>query len=511
MAFLQAVSDERKLELATQLPTEEEKLIQLFKQYYGGDQATELTVRQKDYILEALGLPDTYGNVCQLVISVLNDRLKIRPNGEGVRPMNSASSKYAQAASTWWLQSGLNALQADIHRNTLRDRISAVLVEWDQVNNIPKFSPVQVWSGVNYEASVRFFTDDNDYIVFATMEWAYVDYSEDDLITVVRLNIYEPGGQTLGEDGDLEVIGSTITRYLYTIGSSAESTARKLSDEEVAIETGGQVRSNPQVLPMPDIPIIRFENFPNVSELAEMIRQQDMVNHNLATIDISVDYHSWPMLTGEDFNQVSGTDIGPGAMIAGKNIQRVDPPDLQVMWKGTILEQLRLIAILKRWPVWVLLTDSSGNAPSGEALRRQERPLVAQIEEKQHYFDLYWEKMFDYARRLHNYYNDSNRLEGRLIFQWEEASTVNVEEARQVKVAGMKEAGFSAYTIWEQVYGMTDEQIRTEFKRILAEREQGLIDLPEPDNPDSADIQDQPDLVGQQNANGSQPVTPEAT
>lgn len=493
MAFLSPISEERKLELATALPTETESLIDLYKLYYDGFQDVELTARQKEYILEQRGMPDSFGNICKLVVSVLSDRLKILSGGEGIHPLEDGSVKYADRASEWWQKTGLDAFQSDIHRNTIRDIETGVMIEWDQISNMPVFNPIEVWTGNKFESSVRFFTDGNDNIIFAAKQWIYVDFSDDDETTTrVRLNLYEPGQTVLEEDGSVTEQGSTVTRYIYSGNTGGKGVdARLLTTDEVFEETSGQVIDNPQFLPLPGIPIIRFENFPAFSDIDEVIRMQDMSNHFLSTIDQAVDYHGYPMLTATHFQNDDNETVGPGSMIVGENVKRIDPPDLINMWKGSIIEQLRMLAIMKRWPIWVLLTDNSGNAPSGEALRRQERPLVSQIIEKQQYFNIYWRDVFNYARDLHNYYNPADALEGDLVFQWSDPSTTNLPDTQATKVQTAKEAGISLFTILERIFGWTNAQIMAEYDRINTEREMGLLDFPEPDNPDSASIQEE--------------------
>lgn len=489
MGYLSQITAERMVELATDPPTEEELLVATFKRYYEGDQDVELSRRQKEYILEQLGLPNSLGNVCKLVVSVISDRLRIEARGEGVRAFDADSTVFAEKASKWWTLAGLDATQSDVHRNTVRDRLAAVFVEWDVEENRPIITPAELWSGTSFDSSVRFFTDGNDNVIFAAKEWEYVDFSEDDTLDWVRLNIYQPGGAYQDDEtGEIIEFTANVTRYIYRKGTG-DAGAILLTEEQVSFETRGRVTTNPQELPTGTIPIFRFENFPDHSDIEEVIRQQDIINHYLSTIDISVDYHGWPMLTAEEFTNDDDHPVGPGEMLVGKNIKRVDPPDLEKLWKGTVIEQLRLLAILKRWPIWVLLTDSSGNAPSGEALRRQERPLVSQIEEKQNYFSIYWQNVFEHCRQLHNYYNDSDQIEGTLLFDWVDPSTTNQPETQRTKAETAAMVGMSMYTQLERIFGFTDKQIIEEFARIKREQEMGLLDFNFENSPDAEGIQ----------------------
>ena len=56
----------------------------------------------------------------------------------------------------------------------------------------------------------------------------------------------------------------------------------------VANETGGISSANPETLPISIMPIVRFKNNPNESELLDVLKLQALINKSLSDTDILI-------------------------------------------------------------------------------------------------------------------------------------------------------------------------------------------------------------------------------
>lgn len=440
---------ETMIKWATEGQTTAETAIRRSRRYYSGIQGVLHSARQDQYLGEVETLandtldkqPDSFGNICKRAIGVINDRLKIEPDGTGLIASDSEGADYASAASDWWQLEDLNTKQVELHRNALRDRESALVVEWD--GDHPSFTVQPIWDGVE-SSGVRFFYDSRGQLLFASKHWLRED---NDTLTTdpFRVNFYEPG---------------RIWRGLIDLTGNF----RMMSGAEVSEETGEAVTENPQGFPVETIPVIHFKNFPYVSELTDIIKIQRVINHSLGSIDIAFDYHGAPGFTAEEFNQVrdtTGTEVpqayGPEKVLVGKGMSRVPPPELVQMWESGVDRWVDMISLVKGWPMWLL--NPRVAIPSGIALRMLEAPLVAQVQDKQFAFSSPWIEAFEVARQLHNYYNTAKQLSGNIKLAWQSPATVDVLESRKIEVETAQAAQLPMEWIWREIYGLDEDQI----------------------------------------------------
>lgn len=450
---------------ATDPQTDEEQHIALYRDFYDGQHDVLHTDRQNEYLgaIDA-DLPDSFGNVCKRAIATIADRLKIEPDGAGIIPVDNQAKDYAELAAEWWRECDLNSKQVELHTGLLRDREAALIIEWDEAEARPLYTVNQIWDGEG-KAGVRFHYDSRDQLIFVSKHWIRDD--RDSLTTdPLRVNLYEPG---------------LIWRGL--IDESGQFT--QMDSAAISAETNGQVTENPQAYPVADIPIVHFKNFPHLSELADIIKIQKVINHSLGSIDIAFDYHSAPGFTAEEFHPVkdaTGTEIpqayGPEKVLVGKGMNRVAPPELVRMWESGVDRWIDMISLIKGWPMWLL--NPRVAIPSGIALRMLEAPLVAQVEDKQFSLSLPWLKAFDIGRQLHNYYVNSQQLDGQIKLAWRNPATVDVLESRKVEVETAKEAGLPDEYIWSEIYGLDKKKIG-EIKRIKVKAVKEVMDRQQPE------------------------------
>ena len=446
--FIQGVFEvETMIGILTRPPTAEEDNIVEFREYYEGDQNVKLTTRQKEYLRCDSDMPNAFVSVSKMVPNILLDRLSIKSNGQGIVPISAESQGFSDLVSGWWVARGLDKIQSDLHKLILRDGSAALFVEF--IDEKPLFTDKPIYAN-RFEEGVRFHSEANaqdTHFDFATYQWPVKQYSIngdeiEDLL--LRLNLYTPPPSVGG--------GSLIYRFKSFDGDSWIP----LTDEEILNELGIQV-DNPQELSIAEIPIVKFVNTDELSELSDIFRLQQLVNKSVGDIDISADQHAFPIFTAEEFPNVANQEIAPNMVMVGEAIRRVEHSILESMWMGTVLQYVDMISLVKRWPMW-LLNPREFTVPSGTALRVAERPLVSQIREKQDSLSPQWRLAFDIGRQWHNA-ELSETVEGKISIKWQSAATENIIEDNSLIVQTAKQAGLPDATIWEQTLGLSTEQI----------------------------------------------------
>ncbi len=432
--------------ILTNPPTDAEQNITEFREYYAGRQNVKLTARQKEYLKCDSDMANAFVNISKMVPSVILDRLSIVPNGRGIIAADQESQGYADQTSDWWIEGGLDKFSSDLHKLLLRDGAAAMFVEW--IGDRPIFTPKPIWTSQIAEG-VRFHSEANAIDVeydFASYQWPVRQYTETGEIiadTLIRLNVYAKPDR---EDG-----GSFIYRYKSNDGDSFEL----LTEEEIESELG-ILTDNPQELEISRIPIVKFVNTDQLSEIADVFRLQQLINKSVGDIDIGSDFQAYPLLAAEDFPKATAQKVAPNTVMIGKGVKRIEAANIEQMWRGTVLPYVDMVSLVKRWPMW-LLNPRDFSVPSGTALRVAERPLVSQIREKQNSLSPQWRLAFDIARDWQDAFGEA--LAGDIVIKWESAATEAVIEDQAMQVTTAKEAGLPDETIWRDIFGLSSDQI----------------------------------------------------
>lgn len=461
------LSIDEQIFLALSLPSSDEALRTTYRRYYDGFQGAVLTPRQLEYLYSDESIPDSFGNIAALVVSLVGNRMQIRPQGEGIEGTGDS----AKAIRNWWMKNGMDSKQRIIFENILVDSMCPVVIDWDLENGHPIWRPYRMWTEDGFDPSVRVFfgTGHDPYnpasmlppVDMVAVRWKVVNYTDATgqggiMGDFSRLNL-------MVRPSPLEPDSSVrIYRYWYqNDGSSVDL----MTSEEIAAENGGISMPNPQIWPSPVIPVVMFHNHPIASEIPSIIRHQDMMNHNLSTLDISVDYHAFPMLTAEEFLDPDST-IGPAELLVGKNVRKIDPSDIGAMWKGNIYDHLKFLALIKSWPYWLLDPSSSGNAPSGEALRREEAPLIHQVKTKMLALNVSFDSLFRMSVDMHNTNVPSGVMtwDEDVKLQWVDPSTSDKVLDRRNESETAEKTQLSMQSTWMKVYGMSEEESKKELR-----------------------------------------------
>ena len=442
---------------------EMEDNILTYRDFWDGEQGVELTDRQEEYLSETV---DSFGNLCRRVVNIPKDRLELQD--EGIVATDDGGQAYADKATDWWTASQLDSKQKELYEASLRDGNVGLIVDWDARRNMPIFVPnLVVDSGGT--GLVRFHYDSDDNLIFASKRWTINNPVNPRETGKRRLTVYRP---------DL------IERY------------------EADGNTPGGWRTLPDLPEMPNpqiwtdtgtadgeplgIPVIPFEN-PNGSELKDVITLQEIINHNLGTLDETIDFHNIPAIwfAGADFPIDTSTGkskiptFGPGQAYNLKNtgaaMGRMEGADIKALFEGGLVTWIQILALVKGWPLFML--DRTQQPPSGIALKIMEAGLVKQVQDKQVMFSGAWSQAFDMARKLHRLnVRGGGDLSGELSFNWVDPATT--DELTHFEALEKK---FTAGQIprlqrWREM-GYTQPQIDQMISDAQREDEFGMVDV----------------------------------
>ena len=135
---------------------------------------------------------------------------------------------------------------------------------------------------------------------------------------------------------------------------------------------------------------------------------------------------------------------------------RIEPADLEKMFRSGILSWLHILAIVKGWPLFVL--DKSAQPPSGVALKVMEGNLVKQVTDMQVDFGGDWQAAFEMGRKLHRANNQAGELEGELELTWEAAETADEKAEMETRAQKWETAQVPIEQRWREA-GYTEEEI----------------------------------------------------
>jgi len=190
-AYLQAlVADE----------TEYQADILQARMYHDGRQFVALTDRLRAFLGgDVLNTADDWKrlrlNVCRIVLTAVLERLSVT----GFESDETADAKPV-AAWAWqtWQKNRMDAKQRRAHEAVLRDSEAFVIVDWDNLNKRPRFTPHDRYidasvGGDNAGCKAFYRNDDPDQdLLYVTKRWAEVEYTKRQRTTRQRLTVYYP-------------------------------------------------------------------------------------------------------------------------------------------------------------------------------------------------------------------------------------------------------------------------------------------------------------------------------
>ena len=458
---------------------------QKLRDYWEGNHPVKLTDRLKQFLeISKLLVTDAKGaetgrpfsfNLMGVVVSAMTDRMTVaNVNVPGEAPPEDAKEgeqgPLATLANDIWQLNRCDAMQADVHDAAAALGDAYIIVDFnDELEHATlDFNPPEL---------VRIVYDPGKFQepLYAVKRWVVTEQAADGGETSigVRMNIYWPDRiekysskgptgtgnwirvlEAPGEDDDESVTG-TFPLWWTDTG-----------------EQGGEPLG---------IPVIHYRNNPRGknygrSELVDVIPIQDTANKGLVDGVKTMDSQGWPQRWATGVDVVPNTSVAaePGAIITSRKpdakfgqFDAASAADI-VTW----LEKVEsMIATISATPQHLFRVV--GGAPSGEALKTAEAPLVEKVEKRMTVYGNAWEDALGMAMKLTAARSGESVGElpdSGLAVEWAPAETLPNEKER-IESINAKQGISNRQRLRE--YGYTNEQIET----ITAELEEEPDDL----------------------------------
>lgn len=368
-----------------------------YQRYYDGDQDDPRDIDFGTRQRTSVGGFRAAHNICAPFVDILTERLEVRGftvsagrhADTGADLSTEAADAYAAELTHWWQANRMDEHATTVHAQALVKGDSFVLVDYDAVRGLPRFSFHDALSvAVKYDAFHRIE------VGFKRWEEDYVDDRGQQRIRR-RITKYSPG---------------LIEKY------ANEGRGWVLWQGDVDSEgqpDGGIVLWVDEAGAPLGVPIVHVRNKPRGddygrSELADVIPMQDEANRRIWYTSEAMSYQGSPQKYVINVAPPSGGFVsGPGGVWALTALRSDSPVTAGQFEAGPVgnmqdvsEREIRLAAGLAGVPVHLIWPE--GALPSGESLKTAESRLVAKAKDRSVTFGNAWEDVMTLAVRLHN-------------------------------------------------------------------------------------------------------------
>jgi hypothetical protein len=380
--------------------------------YYRGIQGAMLTERQKEFLGFNQDNERFALNYCPTVVDAVTERLIIESFIVDDETLSAAIAE-------WWRDNRMDLHQQDVHDGAVKTGESFLIVDWDEDEKRPRFSPHPRYTdpmvrdaGTGFGCKAH-YPDDNPALPmrFASKRWLGVLVESGRARPRQMMTLYYP---------------ERVERYF--MAGEGEATWQLL-EEPLPWTMNGQVGGEPI-----GIPVIHFRNPSVKSELWDAIPIQDLINKTSLDIIAAADAAGFPMVAAKGFMPTTdgkdpsstGTNaikLYPGVWIPipeGGDIEVIRGSDLGPMLETLDSWVIKLAQVtrtpLSRFQVTAL-------TPRAETLKQQDGPLLNKIEKRQVRFGNSWEDSLTIATRIANANGESLALDEHIESVWRTAET----------------------------------------------------------------------------------------
>jgi len=399
---------------------EQQTRYQRLRAWHDGDHRVPLTDRQRQYLALDSHFPFAL-NYLKLPVDLCVERLTVL-HFDGPEGIGGDDGLLAQ----WWMANRMDSLQGQVHRAAVVDGDTYVLVEWDNVRNVPIFSHESAWDGTT-GMKVHYVGNRRREMTFASKRWTETRVMPDGrgTTTTQRLNIY-----TANEVQRFEAARGTWQPY----------------------EPPGDPPWR-EAWPIGVIPVVHFRWRDNgsewgQSEIEQLIPLQQALNHAaLAEIE-AADKTGAQVLTLTGARWPVGAQVAAGDVLAiekGDASWGVIPPGDISQLRNRIDDYIQRMAQLSQIPIRML--QVGGQVSSGESQAADDSLIVAKVRSQSVALGNAWEDVMTIALMLNAEYGDGRGLgDGMLTTHWDTFERVDrlmVESRRAEVVAALTAAGGS--------------------------------------------------------------------
>ena len=401
----------------------------LFRRYYGGDHPTRLTDRMQRFVNSKLKFTD---NFTEVVVDALAERLT-------VSTFHSQKDTVSDWAWKVWTANRMDQVQAEVHTDALMLGDSYVLVDFDSMTGLPRFTHQLA------ETIIPHYNEQTGMIDVLSKKW--MERPEFQAEPRTRLNLYFP---------------DRIEKFVAVGG------------RWVPFQDPGD-----SGFPLPfvakdgtplGIPVFHFVNKPaggrfGRSEIENVIPLQDVLNKHLIDLVLVNDGTGFRLpFTVNIAHGATALDMVPGVLLDMKaeDDQNFEVGELPPGSPEGIIKSIELItqhiAGISRTPQH--LFQVAGDAPSGEALKTAESGIVKKAEKRQTNFGNSWEDCLMMGLKLQATFGTAvpgAEKDTHFSTVWKDPETRNQESFIR-SLEGKQRLGIPMRQLWREM-GYNQEQI----------------------------------------------------
>lgn len=432
------------------------------RDYYDGEHPVPLTKRQREYLgplLTESEVPFNH-NLVKVVVDRLRERISLSGftvNGESAADDGeNADQLLAAQLWDWWSANRMERQQIRLHRRTLRDGKSYVMVDYDSENQRPRITLHSVDDGTTGIVCHRDPSDPNR-VLFMSRYFYTFDPMRPGATGIERKTVYLP---------------DQIRKYQRPRGQSLHSPLWEMTTDPEDNGVWPLPWVDGQGQPM-GINVFEFQN-PGGSEALAVAGLQNALNKAWLDLLAAADTNGFPILTmnytdpsivmeEEDDANLEGADefkIGPGrAMeIFGGKIDRIPASNLDPMIE-TLWTIVAAIGGVTSTPQFYLKPIIGVDVPSGEALKQLESGLVKRAQERMLEYGESWEQVMEMCVKVDATFGSTPSVPEPLTIstQWADPNT-RMEEVESQVAATHDALGVPKAAVWEKL-GYSPEQI----------------------------------------------------
>lgn len=440
------------------------------RKYYAGDHTIYLTDRQKAWVDLHKGQLKFKVNLCGDVVDSVVERLEVAAfavQKEGVT--DEATGLMLQG---WWMESRGPTIAAEAHTFAGRDGEAFVLVDWDTIEQLPRF--------IVHQRFVDKQAGGDDFGMW--MDYPNGNYLAPPIRAVKQWEERQPTGDL--EKRQTRYYADRIERFVWKDNAWVPI----IEQEVVEVEIDGEKQSVLQDAPWPapwlmqdgtpiGIPVAHLTTQGMKSDLADVIPLQDILNKQwldlLATSDstgfrllftfgfIMTTDGKDPKEDGSNVVKITpGNSYGTKAKPTDATVKDIPPGELKDMLE---LEERIVYRVADVSDVPLSRFQTTKMVAAAETLKQQEAPFTAKVERRQTIFGDAWNHAMAVVLRMAATFGVGEETvtadpKTQVRATWKPSSVRDdKEKAETAKLH--KEMGVPEEFLWKRQLGYTDEEI----------------------------------------------------
>lgn len=450
--------DQEFLKKAADLGKERLDNYALFEQYYEGEHQVELPDRVKQF-LERKGV-EWNENFIETIVDTFAARMSIsgfttseleepesgEVDAEG-KPLKAQDDLADWLQDYVWEKNRMDALQSIVHFTAIQKGDSFLLTDWDNRRGCPRLS-------FNRPEVMKPVWNDDGLMEYCVKIWdtEVKSLTNPTGLKTRRMNVYYPG---------------RVEKYFRLSNAGDDKWSLHLDDDDTTWPTPWVDAAGEPL----GIPVFHFANKPTGkhwgrSEIKSALPQQNALNKQILDLLIVMDTMGYPQRWGTGIEDGGALKTAPGEVWTtpqpGPNFGQFEMAPLEGPLAAIEATVLRMSG-RSRTPAHLLVV-STGDAPSGEALKTAESGLTSKAKYNAVFWGDTWSDVMLMAVKLAQVYGTDSAppvtadlTEVTINAQWNDPETRNLLSLLE-SLRIMKELGVSDRTILTMIPGIDADQ-----------------------------------------------------